>query len=97
MNPLQNQQQQQQNQIGPGSVPRSGSQHSCTNGAVINQEVEQGRERTVRDEKRIKVAVPTADGETVELLSAIGSWPFSVRNNHVLMVACVALQPAACL
>ena len=45
----------------------------------------------------MKVAVPTADGGTAELLSAVGSWPFSARNNHVLMVARVALQLAACL
>lgn len=66
-------------------------------GAATNEEVERGWEWTVRDEKRVKVAVPTADGETVELLSAVGSSPFSTRNNRVITVARVALQPAACL
>lgn len=43
----------------------------------------------------MRLAVPTADGEAVELLSAVGSWPFSARNNHVIMVARVAVQPTA--
>lgn len=55
----------------------------------------------LRDEKWVKlpvlVAVPTADGETPELLAAVGSWPFHVRNNNVVVVARVALQRTACL
>lgn len=40
----------------------------------------------------MKVNVPAADGDTTELLSAAGSWPFSAGNAHVVMVAHVALH-----
>lgn len=69
VNPLQNQQQKQQNQNCPGSVPRSSSWHSCMKG-----------EWTVRDEKWVKMA-SAAGGEAMELLSAVGSWPLPDGND----------------
>lgn len=35
------------------------------------------------------VAVPAADGETRECLSAVGSWPLRAINDHMVLVACV--------